>query len=231
MTKYPCYISTTSCVRNHRIMFYVAYLNVFQYHITQSTALGRLSHIFRKAKDSPEADCPITLFSGDAFSPSLESAVMKGEHMVPILNHLLIDVACYENHGSSQHHCMLKRSSLCQKTLTLARTSLSSFLRTVLFRGCWRMRYTLMDACWLPPKSISCSKRRATGLVSLVSQERSSNRLFVFGSFTHVIISAAIGHQIVSAFQQIASSSIQCLWQNARLMHSALHTALISSSR
>ncbi|KAF8130580.1 Metallo-dependent phosphatase-like protein [Boletus edulis] len=61
------------------------------YHITQSTALGRLSHVFRNAKDVPEAERPITIFSGDAFSPSLESAVTKGEHMIPILNHLLVD--------------------------------------------------------------------------------------------------------------------------------------------
>ncbi|KAG6373631.1 Metallo-dependent phosphatase-like protein [Boletus reticuloceps] len=68
------------------------------YHITQSTALGRLSHVFRNAKDVPEAERPITIFSGDAFSPSLESAVTKGKHMIPILNHLLVDVACYGNH-------------------------------------------------------------------------------------------------------------------------------------
>lgn len=72
---------------------------MLQYHITQSTALGRFSHVFRNAKDVPEAEHPITVFSGDAFSPSLESAVMKGEHMIPVLNHLLIDVACYGNHG------------------------------------------------------------------------------------------------------------------------------------
>ena len=61
------------------------FLDLFQYHITQSAALGRLSHIFRQAKGVPEADRPITVFSGDAFSPSLESAVTKGEHMVPVL--------------------------------------------------------------------------------------------------------------------------------------------------
>lgn len=114
MTHCPCYISTTSYVENSHDDFMCAYLNLLQYHITQSTPLGRLSYIFRKAKDSPEADRPITLFSGDAFSPSLESAVMKGEHMVPILNHLLIDAACYGNHGSSPHlhHCMVKYPSL-----------------------------------------------------------------------------------------------------------------------
>lgn len=36
----------------------------------------------------------ITLFSGDAFNPSLESSVTKGRHMVPILNSIGTDVAC-----------------------------------------------------------------------------------------------------------------------------------------
>ena len=36
----------------------------------------------------------ITLFSGDAFNPSLESSVTKGRHMVPILNNIGTDVAC-----------------------------------------------------------------------------------------------------------------------------------------
>lgn len=36
----------------------------------------------------------ITLFSGDAFNPSLESSVTKGQHMVPVLNNLGTDAAC-----------------------------------------------------------------------------------------------------------------------------------------
>jgi len=36
----------------------------------------------------------ITLFSGDAYNPSLESSVTKGRHMVPILNNLETDAAC-----------------------------------------------------------------------------------------------------------------------------------------
>lgn len=43
----------------------------------------------------PEA---ITLFSGDAWNPSLESSVTKGKHMVPVLNDLGTDVACLGNH-------------------------------------------------------------------------------------------------------------------------------------
>lgn len=40
----------------------------------------------------------ITLFSGDAFNPSLESSVTKGSHMVPILNQLGTACACVGNH-------------------------------------------------------------------------------------------------------------------------------------
>ena len=46
----------------------------------------------------------ITLFSGDAFNPSLESSVTKGRHMVPILNKIGTDVACV---GVSMHTLIL----------------------------------------------------------------------------------------------------------------------------
>ncbi|CAD6592090.1 MAG: hypothetical protein ASARMPREDX12_005652 [Alectoria sarmentosa] len=45
--------------------------------------------------DQPEL---LTLFSGDAFNPSLESSVTKGSHMVPVLNNLETAVACVGNH-------------------------------------------------------------------------------------------------------------------------------------
>ncbi|ETN41467.1 uncharacterized protein HMPREF1541_03403 [Cyphellophora europaea CBS 101466] len=46
-------------------------------------------------KGQPEL---LTMFSGDAFNPSLESSVTKGSHMVPVLNKLKTDVACVGNH-------------------------------------------------------------------------------------------------------------------------------------
>lgn len=46
-------------------------------------------------KMNPEA---LVIFSGDVYSPSKESAMVKGEHMVPILNHLNIDIAMFGNH-------------------------------------------------------------------------------------------------------------------------------------
>src|SRR4051794_1265862 len=39
----------------------------------------------------------VTLFSGDVFNPSLESAVTKGKHMTPILNGIGTDCACVGN--------------------------------------------------------------------------------------------------------------------------------------
>lgn len=40
----------------------------------------------------------MTLFSGDAFNPSLESSVTKGKHMVPALNTINTTIACLGNH-------------------------------------------------------------------------------------------------------------------------------------
>ncbi|KAI0389855.1 Metallo-dependent phosphatase-like protein [Xylariaceae sp. FL0594] len=40
----------------------------------------------------------LTFFSGDAFNPSLESSVTKGDHMVPLLNKIGTDVAALGNH-------------------------------------------------------------------------------------------------------------------------------------
>ncbi|KAI9690082.1 MAG: hypothetical protein M1820_010021 [Bogoriella megaspora] len=40
----------------------------------------------------------VTLFSGDAFNPSLESSVTKGSHMIPILNGVGTNIACVGNH-------------------------------------------------------------------------------------------------------------------------------------
>jgi 5'-nucleotidase len=40
----------------------------------------------------------LTLFSGDAFSPSVLSRIFEGEQMVHCLNRMGVDVACYGNH-------------------------------------------------------------------------------------------------------------------------------------
>lgn len=72
------------------------------YHLDPSSAepVGGLSRFMTIIKEyqslvDPE---PLTFFSGDAFNPSLESTVTKGEHMVPVLNALGTKVACVGNH-------------------------------------------------------------------------------------------------------------------------------------
>ncbi|KAK7455107.1 hypothetical protein VKT23_010978 [Stygiomarasmius scandens] len=79
------------------------------YHINQPNILPRFSHFFQNTDQDH-----LTIFSGDAFSPSLESSLLKGEHMVPVLNHLGVDVGCYGNHdfdfGETQ---LVHLSSLC----------------------------------------------------------------------------------------------------------------------
>ncbi|KAI1290600.1 Metallo-dependent phosphatase-like protein [Xylaria venustula] len=40
----------------------------------------------------------LTFFSGDAFNPSLESSVTKGDHMIPLLNDIGTDAAALGNH-------------------------------------------------------------------------------------------------------------------------------------
>ena len=36
----------------------------------------------------------ITVFGGDAFSPSIMSTILRGEQMIPVLNAVVIDAAC-----------------------------------------------------------------------------------------------------------------------------------------
>lgn len=72
------------------------------YHIEGGSAepvggVARFQTVVKHYQLDPQyADQPklITLFSGDAFNPSLESSVTKGRHMVPILNNIGTDVAC-----------------------------------------------------------------------------------------------------------------------------------------
>lgn len=63
----------------------------------------------------------LRIFSGDAFSPSLEAAVLRGHHMVPVLNNLDIDVACYGNHDFDFGEAQLNElSNQCSFPWTLA---------------------------------------------------------------------------------------------------------------
>ncbi|KAK7735587.1 hypothetical protein SLS53_007501 [Cytospora paraplurivora] len=76
------------------------------YHLDASSAepvggIGRFVTVCKgyqegdRFKDQPAC---VTLFSGDAFNPSLESSITKGSHMVPMLNALRTDCASVGNH-------------------------------------------------------------------------------------------------------------------------------------
>lgn len=72
------------------------------YHIEAGSAepvggIARFQTIVNHYRSAPEyrdQSKLLTLFSGDAYNPSLESSVTKGRHMVPILNNIGTDVAC-----------------------------------------------------------------------------------------------------------------------------------------
>ncbi|KAK6857355.1 5-nucleotidase [Apiospora arundinis] len=76
------------------------------YHIDASSAepvggaarfISLMEHYRHDDKFKGQSDL-ITLFSGDAFNPSLESSITKGTHMVPILNNIGTDAASIGNH-------------------------------------------------------------------------------------------------------------------------------------
>ncbi len=78
-----------------------------QYHISDSslvakfaTVLADPSHVMgdELCTNKNGGNHTLRIFSGDAFSPSLEAAVLRGDHMAPVLDSLNIDVACYGNH-------------------------------------------------------------------------------------------------------------------------------------
>lgn len=76
------------------------------YHIDASSSepvggIARFQTVCNHYRNSPEFKSQpklLTLFSGDAFNPSLESSVTKGSHMVSVLNSFNTDVACVGNH-------------------------------------------------------------------------------------------------------------------------------------
>lgn len=80
---------------------------VFQYHISDPSLVAKFATVLKSPSyvmgDESRASLggkshAIRVFSGDAFSPSLEAAVLRGDHMAPVLDGLDIDVACYGNH-------------------------------------------------------------------------------------------------------------------------------------
>ncbi|KAJ1721626.1 hypothetical protein LPJ53_003878 [Coemansia erecta] len=60
---------------------------------------GSIMHSLQQDGSKPPA---LTLFSGDAYFPSLESSISRGEHMLPVLNALNIDASTFGNHEFDQ---------------------------------------------------------------------------------------------------------------------------------
>lgn len=79
------------------------------YNVSESSSepIGGISRFVTVAKSYRDASANasdthvpklLTLFSGDAYNPSLESSVTKGRHMVSVLNTIGTDIACVGNH-------------------------------------------------------------------------------------------------------------------------------------
>ena len=76
------------------------------YNVSESSSepiggISRFVTVTKSYRDDPKySQHPklISLFSGDAYNPSLESSVTKGRHMVSILNTIGTDIACVGNH-------------------------------------------------------------------------------------------------------------------------------------
>ncbi|KDQ14262.1 hypothetical protein BOTBODRAFT_187919 [Botryobasidium botryosum FD-172 SS1] len=56
---------------------------------------GLFSEVQNKWPDPKDG---LVLFSGDVFNPSIESAITRGSHMVPVINQLKVDAAVIGNH-------------------------------------------------------------------------------------------------------------------------------------
>ncbi|KAL4930746.1 bifunctional metallophosphatase/5'-nucleotidase [Aspergillus undulatus] len=68
------------------------------YHVPSAAVLTRFMNLKREFAASNPTAQTLSLFSGDAFSPSLEAIVLKGEQAVPLLDIVGIDIGCYGNH-------------------------------------------------------------------------------------------------------------------------------------
>ncbi|KAJ2715201.1 hypothetical protein H4R19_001331 [Coemansia spiralis] len=77
------------------------------YHVAAGTSepvggAARFASLLHGLQGDGDAGPTLTLFSGDAYFPSLESSVSHGWHMVPVLNHLNIDASTLGNHEFDQ---------------------------------------------------------------------------------------------------------------------------------
>ncbi|KAJ3146003.1 hypothetical protein HDU89_006733 [Geranomyces variabilis] len=66
------------------------------YHIGPTSCVTRFAARLKELRaQHPDS---LTVFSGDAFAPSVEATLLRGRHMVPVLNALGVDIAAFGNH-------------------------------------------------------------------------------------------------------------------------------------
>ncbi|KAJ2783123.1 hypothetical protein H4R18_001871 [Coemansia javaensis] len=84
------------------------------YHVAASSqepvgGAARFARLLKTVQERDGGGAQVTLFSGDAYFPSLESSVSHGRHMVPVLNRLGIDASTLGNHEFDQGLDQLER--------------------------------------------------------------------------------------------------------------------------
>lgn len=83
--------------RTLRILHFNDVYEIFPRDVEPVGGAARFVHAVR-GLTTPDT---LVLFSGDAFNPSLLSALTCGEHMVGVLNAAGVHAACVGNHGGS----------------------------------------------------------------------------------------------------------------------------------
>ncbi|KAJ2764517.1 hypothetical protein IWQ57_005138, partial [Coemansia nantahalensis] len=87
-----------SARRTLRVLHFNDVYNVGEQAAEPVGGAARFGGLLHSLQDKAEAEPTLTLFSGDAFFPSLESTVSMGDHMRAVLNEMRIDAAVYGNH-------------------------------------------------------------------------------------------------------------------------------------
>ncbi|KJZ75313.1 hypothetical protein HIM_05239 [Hirsutella minnesotensis 3608] len=68
------------------------------YHISNTDNVARFLTQLELYRRQYSDSSPLTVFSGDIFSPSLEASILRGGHMLPLLKEIRVDIGCYGNH-------------------------------------------------------------------------------------------------------------------------------------
>ncbi|KAG9195906.1 hypothetical protein G6011_01027 [Alternaria panax] len=92
-------VSTASSCPHVRIIHFNDVYNIKADTRDPVGGIARFQTVLQKYSSMHPGQPPaLTLFSGDALNPSLESIFTKGEHMVKALNKIGVNFACLDNH-------------------------------------------------------------------------------------------------------------------------------------